>query len=125
AHIEKTGSVAWATDNKTLFYTVEDAAKRQYRLYRHTVGRTGPDDLVYEETDERFDVSCWKTRSRAYILLLSASHTTTEARYIPANLRTTEWRVLEPRKQGVEYVGGGEKGGHCGGPEGTTCPVEV
>jgi oligopeptidase B len=30
--IEKTGSVVWANDNKTLFYTVEDAAKRQYRL---------------------------------------------------------------------------------------------
>jgi len=30
-HAEKVGSVVWANDNKTLFYTVEDAAKRQYR----------------------------------------------------------------------------------------------
>ena len=41
-HVEKTGSIAWANDNKTLFYTVEDSAKRQYRVYRHTVGTTGP-----------------------------------------------------------------------------------
>src|SRR5437588_4630832 len=40
--IEKTGSVAWASDNKTLFYTVEDSAKRQYRLYRHQVGTSAP-----------------------------------------------------------------------------------
>ena len=83
-HIEKTGSVVWANDNKTLFYTVEDSAKRQYRLYRHTVGTTGPDDLVYEEKDERFNVYAFKTRSKAFIFLISGSRITTEARYISA-----------------------------------------
>src|SRR5947199_7250055 len=72
-HIEKTGSVAWANDNKTIFYTVEDSAKRQYRLYRHTVGTTGPDDLIYEEKEERFSVHAFRTRSKAYIFLLSTS----------------------------------------------------
>src|SRR5438128_5400547 len=52
---EKTGSVNWAADNKTLFYTVENPAKRQWRLYRHTVG--GSDDaLVYEEKDDLYDL---------------------------------------------------------------------
>ena len=40
-HVEKVDSVVWANDNKTLFYTVEDAAKRSYRLYRHTVDTSG------------------------------------------------------------------------------------
>jgi len=102
-HAEKVGSVVWANDNKTLFYTVEDAAKRQYRLYRHTVGATGADALVYEEKDERFNVETGKTRSKAYIFLMSGSHTTTEARYIPAEWPMAEWKVLEPRKQDVEY----------------------
>ena len=36
---DRVGSVAWANDNKTLFYTVEDdKTKRQYRLYRHELG---------------------------------------------------------------------------------------
>ena len=40
---EKVGSVAWAADNQTLFYTVEDeSTKRQYRLYRHALGREPP-----------------------------------------------------------------------------------
>src|SRR5208282_332836 len=64
-HAEKVGSVVWANDNKPLFYTVEDAAKRQYRLYRHTVGTTGPDDLIYEEKDERFWVDAGKSLSKA------------------------------------------------------------
>ena len=102
-HVEKTGSVVWANDNKTLFYTVEDPAKRQYRLYRHTVGTTGPDDLVYEEADARFGLFATKTRSNAYIFLVSGSHTTSEVRYIRADQPTSEWKVLEPRKQGVEY----------------------
>jgi oligopeptidase B len=102
-HAEKVGSVVWANDNKTLFYTVEDAAKRQYRLYRHAIGTTGPDDLVYEEKDERFNVHAEKTLSQAYIFLVSSSHTTTEVRYISADQPMADWKVMEPRKQDVEY----------------------
>jgi oligopeptidase B len=103
-HAERVGSVVWASDNKTIFYTQEDeVSKRQYRLYRHTTGTAGPDTLVYEEKDERFDVSATKTLSRAYIFLVLASHTTSEARYIPADQPMAEFKVMEPRRQGVEY----------------------
>ena len=103
-HAERVGSVAWANDNKTFFYTIEDAqTKRQYRMYRHTAGTTGADALVYEEKDERFNVNVGKSRSKAYVFLVSASHTTSEARYVPADQPTAEWKVIEPRKQDVEY----------------------
>jgi oligopeptidase B len=103
-HAERVGSVVWANDNKTIFYSQEDeVSKRQYRLYRHTTGTAGPDALVYEEKDERFDVSAAKTLSRAYIFLVLASHTTSEARYIPADQPMAEFKVMEPRRQGVEY----------------------
>ena len=103
-HAERVGSVVWANDNETIFYTQEDpVAKRQYQLYRHTAGTAGPDALVYEEKDERFELGAEKTRSKAYIFVISGSHTTTEARYIPAADPTADWKVLEPRKQGVEY----------------------
>ncbi|HKD73512.1 MAG TPA: S9 family peptidase [Candidatus Acidoferrum sp.] len=103
-HAERVGSVTWANDNKTIFYTVEDATtKRQYQLYRHTAGTTASDPLVYEEKDERFDVYATKTRSHAYVFLVSASHTTSEVRYISANEPQAEWKIMEPRKQDVEY----------------------
>src|ERR1700752_389731 len=103
-HAERVGSVAWANDNKTFFYTVEDElTKRQYRMYRHTAGTTGADTLVYEEKDERFTIQVAKSRSKAYIFLISASHTTSEARYIPADQPTAEWKVMEPRKPDVAY----------------------
>jgi oligopeptidase B len=99
----KVGSVVWANDNKTLFYTVEDSAKRQYRLYRHTVGKNLADDLIYEEDDERFSVTVDKSRSRAYLFLLSVSHTTSEVRYLPADQPAAQWKVIEPRQQDIEY----------------------
>jgi oligopeptidase B len=101
---ERVGSVVWANDNQTIFYTQEDeVAKRQYQLYRHTVGTAGQDTLVYEEKDERFEVEARDTRSQAYVFLISASHTTSEARYIPADQPTAEFKLMEPRQQGVEY----------------------
>ncbi len=34
--VERVGSVVWAADNRTLFYTVEDEQqKRQFQLWRH------------------------------------------------------------------------------------------
>lgn len=103
-HAERVGSVVWANDNQTIFYTVEDdTTKRQYQVYRHSVGTSGSDKLAYEEKDEKFDVYAAKTRSKAYILLFSASHTTSEVRYIPAGEPAAEWKVMQPRKQDVEY----------------------
>lgn len=102
---DKVGSVAWANDNKTLFYTVEEEkTKRQYRLYRHELGAAiGNDDLVYEEKDERFNVGAGKSRSDKYIILQIGSHTTSEARFLDASDPKGEWKLVAPREQGVEY----------------------
>ncbi len=102
---DKVGSVAWANDNKTLFYTVEeDKTKRQYRLYRHIAGaETGKDDLVFEEKDERFNIGVGKSRSGKYIILQIGSHTTSEARFLDAADPKGEWKLIAPRQQDVEY----------------------
>ncbi|MGB9104396.1 MAG: S9 family peptidase [Terriglobales bacterium] len=100
---EKTGSVAWAADNKTLFYTVEDHAKRHYRVYRHVLGSGKPDDLVYEEQDERFNVGVHRTRSRQYVLMEIGSHTTSEMRFLRSDQPTGEFKLINPRRQDHEY----------------------
>ena len=97
----RTGSVAWAADNRTLFYTVEDAAKRQYRLYRHTLG--GADTLLHEERDERFRVGVWRTRSDAFLVLNVGSLTTSESWVLPAGQPLGAFRLVAPRRQDREY----------------------
>jgi oligopeptidase B len=101
--MERVTSAAWA-GNRTLFYTVEDeTTKRSYRLYRHILGSSEPDALLYEERDERFHVDIDRTRSNAYLILTIASHTTSEVRFLPADQPDSEFRLIAPREDNHEY----------------------
>nr|WP_114211013.1 S9 family peptidase [Acidisarcina polymorpha] len=104
-HAERVGSIEWANDNRTLFYTVEDEEqKRQFQLYRHLLGTSHDQDaLVFEETDERFNIGAGKTRDGKYLLLESASHTTSEERFLSADDPAGEWRLIAPRQDDIEY----------------------
>jgi oligopeptidase B len=96
-------SVAWAADNQTLFYTTEDkVTKRSNQLWKHTLGQRR-DTLVYEEKDERFQVHVERTRSRAYLLLSSDSHTASEVRYLSADRPNGRWRRVLQRRANIEY----------------------
>lgn len=98
-------SAAWAADDKTVFYTVENDAKRSWRLYRHQVGTApGKDPLVYEEPDEHFDLSVSRTRSGTWLVLMADSLTTSEARVLDARTPAGAWRVVLPRKHDVQYA---------------------
>jgi oligopeptidase B len=100
---KKVGSVAWAADDQTLFYSVEEEeTKRPYRIYRHGLG-THPHDLVYEEKDEAFNAGVWRTRSLRFLIISVGSHTTSEARYLPADQPAGEWRLVAPRIAEQEY----------------------
>jgi oligopeptidase B len=102
--IERVTSAAWAADNRTLFYTVEDdVTKRSHRLYRHVAGSTDADPLLYDETDERFRLEIERTRSGGYVLLTAASHTTTEVRYLRADKPTGDFQIIAPREDEHEY----------------------
>ncbi len=96
--------VAWANDSRTLFYTVLDNARRPCRLFRHTVGTNpGTDSLVYFEPDESFFLDVNRTRSRRYLLLEIASHSTTEVRFLDADLPDGSFQIVQPRAPGIEY----------------------
>jgi oligopeptidase B len=85
--VERVGSVVWAADNRTLFYTVEDEQqKRQFQLWRHDLGTPhAADALVYQDDDERFNIAAGRTRDGKFIVVESGSHTTSEARVLRAD----------------------------------------
>ncbi len=96
--------VAWSLDGSTLFYTTVDDAWRPYRLWRHAVGTAAADDaLIYEEADEKFRVGVRLARSERYLVLALASSVTSEAWLLDAARPEGEFRVIAPRRQGVEY----------------------
>ncbi|MDQ1452369.1 MAG: oligopeptidase [Acidobacteriaceae bacterium] len=102
---ERVGSIVWANDNTTLFYSVEDEeTKRQHRLYRHTLGQPqSVDVLVFEEPDERFNLGAGKTRDLKFIVLEIGSHTASEAHFLPASQPAAAWTLIEPRRDNIEY----------------------
>jgi oligopeptidase B len=102
----RVGSVVWTADNRTIFYSVEDEeTKRQFQVFRHVVGRPQAEDvLVYEEADERFNVGVGRTRDKKYMVLESASHTTSEEQFLPADQPEGRWTVVEPRRENIEYT---------------------
>ena len=107
---ERVTSIAWAADNRTLFYTQEDeVAKRSYRLYRHVLGSSeggapaAGDELLYEEKDERFDIGVGASRSREWLIQTRSSHMTSEVAVLPAASPRAPWKLIAPRVQGREY----------------------
>jgi oligopeptidase B len=100
-----TANMAWAEDNKTLFYAKQDPATlRWHRVYRHVLG-TDPahDQLVYEETDETFSCFVLKTKSKQYIMIGSQQTLATEFRYLEADDPQGEFTLLLPREREHEY----------------------
>jgi oligopeptidase B len=110
--VERVGSVTWAAENRTLFYTVEDEEqKRQYQLWRHTCGgqdKSGgtphsDDVLVYQDDDERFNLGAGRTRDGKFIVMESASHITTESWVLPAAEPEGQFTLITSRDGEHEY----------------------
>lgn len=100
---EKTISVTWAADSKTIFFTEEDHAKRAARLYRVVAFSDADPALVCEEDDERFSLEVFRSRSGAFLLLAKASHTTAEFHVLDATAPEAAFRMIAPRRQDHEY----------------------
>ena len=96
--------LAWADDNRTVFYVTPDAAERPYRVWRHQLGTPGAEDvLVHEERDERFHVGLGRLRSGAFIEITAHSKITTEVLLIPTSDPTADPVAVAPRREGIEY----------------------
>ena len=101
--VERVGTVAWGGD-RTLFYVTEDpVSKRHDKLFRHVLG-SGVHELVYHEPDERFSLYVDRTRDRCFVLLVAASKSTTETRYVASERNHEPLEVFAPRREGHRYA---------------------
>jgi oligopeptidase B len=116
---ERVTSAAWAKDGRTLFYVTEDeVTKRSNQLWRHEFDARSEDlesaesktqalnvsnELIYEEKDERFRMDVERSRSGAYLFLVTASHTTSEIRYLRADSPTGAFHLVAKREDDHEY----------------------
>ncbi len=95
-------SFAWASDNRTFFYTIEDDAKRPYRLYRRMLGdSTG--ELIYEEPDALYSIYLSRSHDRQFIFLNIRSKTTSEVRFVRSDAPSLDFQLIHPRELEHKY----------------------
>ncbi len=101
-HAERVTSMAWATDNKTLFFVQEDATtKRADRLFIMALG--DKPEQIYQEKVEQFALQVGTTHDRQFITLRSGATDTSETWLIPANQPNAKLRSVLGRQQGHRY----------------------
>ena len=99
--IERVTSTEWSADGKYLFYGQEDSvSKRTDKIYRHEVGTTAADTLLFDEKDVLFNVGIGRSRDKKMMFIGSYAATMSEAA-IPATLHRRRKGSL--REENHEY----------------------
>ncbi|NLG54944.1 MAG: S9 family peptidase [Rhodococcus sp.] len=94
----------WAIDHQHIFYLTVDESWRPDTVWRHRLGTPTEQDVkVFHEPDERFWVSVGATRSEKYLMIWVGSKITSEVRALESADPEGEFRVVLPRRDGVEY----------------------
>ena len=106
--VEGATSVAWANDNKTLFFSVIDETLRSYQVRRQMLDAQ-KSQLVYEEEDAKFSTYVSGNKTKQFIFIASASSSTSEERFIMADKPMSEFKLFMPREKDVEYSVYGHK----------------
>jgi oligopeptidase B len=101
--IENTaGNLVWANNNTTFYYTMLDETHRPFQLYRHDLGKND-NKLVFEELDGAYFLYPFKDKSEQFIYVYLGSKVTTEMHFMNADNPDDNFKVIQPRKQGMEY----------------------
>ncbi|WEK33981.1 MAG: S9 family peptidase [Candidatus Pseudobacter hemicellulosilyticus] len=99
-------SVAWAADNKTIFYIKKDVTTLlPFQVWRHVLG-TDParDLLLYEEKDNRFSIGLGRSKSKKYIHIeAEMNEVSTETRLLEASKPDGQFQVFLPRQVNFQY----------------------
>jgi oligopeptidase B len=100
-----TGSAVWANDNKTIFYSSQDAVTlRSDKIFKHKLGTQQKEDvLIYFEKDDTYHVEIAKSKSKKYLAIESGSTLTTEYQILEADNPDGNFRLFQKRVRGVEY----------------------
>ncbi|MCG7309360.1 S9 family peptidase [Brachybacterium sp. ACRRE] len=96
--------LAFSTDEQWLFYARVDDAWRQHQIWRHRLGTDAQEDqLVLEETDERFSIGFGTSRDGSTLIIEAASTTTSEGWLLDLSDPTSAPRSAGGRRPGIEY----------------------
>jgi oligopeptidase B len=97
------GGGVWSPDGRDLYYCTVDESWRRDKVWRHRVGSSEPDELVFHETDERFWVGIGRSRTQRFLVIGTSSKNTSENRYLDCADPDATWVLFHPREEGLQY----------------------
>jgi oligopeptidase B len=100
-----TGSLAWANDNKTLFYCKSnELTLLSEKIYRHKLG-TGQeaDVMVYHEKDPTYYIGVYRSKSDKYIIIYNNSTLSSDYWMLETDKPEGQFRQFAPREASHEY----------------------
>ena len=99
-----TGSVAWANDSQTVFYTSKnETTLLGEKIWRHRLGTENSDIMIYHETDETFYNGVYRSKSGKFIIIYHSSTLLTDYQILNANNPDGEFKRFTPRDFDHEY----------------------
>lgn len=99
---ERVTSMAWASDNKTMFFVQEDpTTKRSDRLFRLELGSAAKE--IYHEKVEQFGIGVGTTHDRKFVTLVAYSTDTGEQWLLPADKPQGDFKSVLGRTKGHRY----------------------
>jgi len=102
--INTRGGMAWANDNRSLFYIRLDEHQRPRFVGRHLIGSPSEQDIiVYHEPNAGFYVGLGYTQSRKFIVIDAHDHQTNECYLIDTDAPDEPMRLISARQTGHEY----------------------
>ena len=98
--------LAWANDNKTLFYILQDPVTLQSGpVYRHRLGSAASADAkVFEEADKTLFVGLGHSASRKFLIITLGGFDTNETQVIDADSPLAPPRVVLARRDKVRHT---------------------
>lgn len=102
--IAGSGAVAWSEDGTSILIVELNDSLRPFRVRAHRLGAAEADDLIlFEEADPAFFVSLSRTRDRAFFLISTGTHVTSEVHLLRATDIAAPLACVSPRRTDHRY----------------------
>ena len=99
-----TGSVAWANDNQTVFYTSKNQTTLLgEKIWRHRVGKNTPDKMMYHEKDDTYYNGVYRSKSGQFIIIYHSSTLISDCQILDADNPNGKFKRFTPRDFDHEY----------------------
>ena len=100
-----TGSIAWANDNNTVFYTSKNKVTLlSEKIFRHMVNTKHENDvLVYEEKDNEYYTGVYRSKSGKFIIIWNSSTLVSDHHILNADDPYGDFISFTPRGKEHEY----------------------